>query len=145
MTTGPAFPLPAEETLGGLLGLEHLDMGEERATGRFEVAMRHKQPFGLVHGGTLAALAEGLTSEATFRAVGPDGFVAQGMSHNLSFLRPVLGGTVHAEARRLHRGRTTWVWDVDMTDDAGRLCAASRITIAVRPMPDEMKAQLGLA
>ena len=41
-------------------------------------------------------------------------------------------GTIHAEARRRHRGRTTWVWDVELTDDEGRLAALSRVTIAVR-------------
>jgi len=145
VTTDPGFPVPVEETLSGLLGFEHLEVGDERATARFEVDQRHKQPFGLVHGGTFAALAEGLASEATARAVGPEGMVAQGMSNNLNFLRPVFGGTVHAEARRLHRGRTSWVWDVDITDDDGRLCAASRLTIAVRPMPAELKARYGLA
>jgi 1,4-dihydroxy-2-naphthoyl-CoA hydrolase len=119
-------------------------VGEETARARFTVASRHKQPFGLVHGGTFAALAEGLASQATAEAVARDAMVAQGMSNNLSFLRPVFSGTVHAEARRRHRGRTTWVWDVDMTDDEGRLCCTSRVTVAVRPMPDELKAQLGL-
>nr|MDQ3934515.1 hotdog fold thioesterase [Actinomycetota bacterium] len=90
-------------------------------------------------------VAEGLTSDATAMAVGPDGMVAQGMAQNLNFLRPVFAGTVHAEARRRHRGRTTWVWDVEMTDDEGRLCAISRVTIAVRPMADELKAKFGLA
>jgi 1,4-dihydroxy-2-naphthoyl-CoA hydrolase len=44
----------------------------------------------------------------------------------------VTAGTVHAEATVRHRGRTTWVWDVDFTDDGGKLCASSRVTIAVR-------------
>jgi 1,4-dihydroxy-2-naphthoyl-CoA hydrolase len=145
VTTEPSWPVSPEETLSGILGIEHLEVGEELARARFEVASRHKQPFGLVHGGSYAAMAEGLASDATARAVAPDGFVAQGMSNNLSFLRPVFGGTVHAEARRRHRGRTTWVWDVDMTDDAGKLCCTSRVTIAVRPMPDELKKQLGLS
>ena len=139
------MPIPVEETLNGVLGFEHLESGPERATARFEVGTHHKQPFGLVHGGAFAALAEGLASEATARAVGPEGMVAQGMSNNLSFLRPVFGGTVHAEARRRHRGRTTWVWDVDITDDEGRLCCTARLTIAVRPMPEELKARFGLA
>ncbi len=57
-----------------------------------------------------------------------------GMSNNTSFLRPITEGTVHRRlAMRRHRGRTTWIWDVDMTDDSGRLCASSRVTIAVRP------------
>ena len=145
MTTGPSSFVYPEGTLGEVLGFEHLSSSEERATARFEVATKHRQPFGLVHGGVYAALAEGLASEATARAVARDGMTAQGMSNNLSFLRPVFGGTVHAEAIRRHRGRTTWVWDVDMTDDEGRLCATSRLTIAVRPMPEELKAQLGLA
>ena len=56
-----------------------------------------------------------------------------GLSNNTSFLRPVqTGSTVHADARALHRGRTTWLWDVEMRDDAGKLCATSRVTIAVR-------------
>jgi uncharacterized protein (TIGR00369 family) len=119
-------------------------VGEELATARFVVGSIHKQPFGLVHGGVYAALAEGLASEATMRAVRPEGMVAQGMANNLNFLRPVFGGTVHAEARRRHRGRTTWVWDVEITDENGKLCCTSRMTVAVRPMPDELKAQLGL-
>ena len=145
MSTEPTFPVAPEESLAGHLGIEHFEVGEEVARARFDVAHRHKQPFGLVHGGSLAALAEGLASDATARAVAPAGFVAQGMSNNLNFLRPIFSGTVHAEARRRHRGRTTWVWDVDMTDDDGRLCATSRMTIAVRPMPDELKQQLGIS
>lgn len=145
MPTEPTFPVDPAETLGGMLDFEHLDVGEEVAHARFEVARKHQQPFGLVHGGTYAALAEGLASDATARAVGPEGMTAMGMSNNLTFLRPVFGGTVNAEARRIHRGRSTWVWDVDLTDDAGKLCCTSRVTVAVRPMPDELKAQLGLA
>ena len=55
-----------------------------------------------------------------------------GQSNHTSFLRPMSEGTIHAVARRRHRGRTTWIWDVEMTDDEGRLCALSRVTIAVR-------------
>jgi uncharacterized protein (TIGR00369 family) len=56
-----------------------------------------------------------------------------GLSNSTSFLRPIGAGNIHALATRRHRGRTTWVWDVDMSDDEGRLCATSRVTIAVRP------------
>ena len=47
-------------------------------------------------------------------------------------MRPVTEGTVHVAGRPIHRGRTTWIWDVDFTDDDGRLCATSRVTMAVR-------------
>jgi uncharacterized protein (TIGR00369 family) len=65
----------------------------------------------------------------------PDGYIAVGMSNQTSFLRPIRHGTIHAEARRRHRGRTTWVWEVDFTDDDGKLCALTRVTMAVRPIP----------
>jgi uncharacterized protein (TIGR00369 family) len=96
-----------------------------------------KQPMGLVHGGVYASIAESITSLATGLAVMPGGDAAMGLSNQTSFLRPITEGTVHATARRRHRGRTTWMWDVEITDDAGHLCAVSRMTIAVRPMHDQ--------
>ena len=56
---------------------------------------------------------------ATALAVAPDGKQAMGLSNATSFMRPITEGTVHATARRIHRGRTTWIWDVEITDDAG--------------------------
>ena len=71
-----------------------------------------------------AAIAESLASLATAVAVMGEGFQAMGLSNQTSFMRPITQGTIHARAVRRHRGRTTWVWDVEITDDAGRLCAA---------------------
>jgi 1,4-dihydroxy-2-naphthoyl-CoA hydrolase len=122
-----------ERTFDALYGLEVLEIGAEHARGRVAVRDEVRQPFGLVHGGVYASIAESLTSMATHEAVQVDGLTAQGLSNQTSFLRPILEGTVHAEARRRHRGRTTWVWEVDITDDQGRLCALVRMTIAVRP------------
>ena len=65
-------------------------------------------------------------------AVQDGGRSAQGLSNQTSFLRPILEGTIHAAARARHRGRTTWVWEVEITDDQERLCALVRMTIAVR-------------
>jgi 1,4-dihydroxy-2-naphthoyl-CoA hydrolase len=131
----PPYAVPFERTLDGTLGFETLEVSAELARGRFPVEDRVKQPFGLVHGGVFAAIAESLCSQATFAAVAADGMMAQGLSNHTSFMRPILAGTVHVEARRRHRGRTTWVWEVDITDDEGRLCAVSRVTTAVRPPP----------
>ena len=66
-------------------------------------------------------------------AVEGDGMLAVGQSNSTTFLRPVTAGSVHAEGVPLHRGRTTWVWDVRFTDDDERLCAISRMTMAGRP------------
>jgi 1,4-dihydroxy-2-naphthoyl-CoA hydrolase len=131
----PGIPVPLERTLDGALGFEFLHVGEAEARARFTVEDRVKQPFGLVHGGAYAAIAESLCSAATYLGVASDGNIAVGLSNQTSFLRPVTDGNVHADARRRHRGRTTWIWDVDFTDDGDRLCAVSRVTLAVRPAP----------
>ena len=114
-----------------LYGLEVLTVSDEEITARVAVRDELKQPAGLVHGGVFASIAEAITSMATWLAVHDDGRTAQGLSNQTSFLRPILDGTIHACARRRHRGRTTWVWEVDITDDEGRLCALVRMTIAV--------------
>jgi 1,4-dihydroxy-2-naphthoyl-CoA hydrolase len=134
VTAGPPYAVALERTLDGTLGFEALEVSDSLARGQVPVEDRVKQPYGLVHGGVFAAIAESLCSQATFEAVAGDGMSAQGLSNHTSFLRPILSGTVHAEARRRHRGRTTWVWEVEITDDDGRLCALSRVTMAVRPV-----------
>ena len=133
MSDGPTFLVPLEQTLDGTLGFEVLEVGPESARSRAPVTNSLKQPFGLVHGGVYAAMAESLASQATAIAVYEDGNLAVGLSNHTSFMRPVIDGHVNAAARRVHRGSTTWVWEVELTDDAGRLCALSRVTMAVRP------------
>jgi 1,4-dihydroxy-2-naphthoyl-CoA hydrolase len=126
--------LPLQITgFDAIVGLEILSLGEEEATARVPVRDEIRQPAGLVHGGVYAAIAESLTSHATAQYV--DGRIAQALSSQTSFLRPLTGSTIHATARRRHRGRTTWVWEVDITDDEGRACALVRMTVAVRDAP----------
>jgi len=120
-----------EETLDGVLGFEVLEMGADHAKARFDVENKHRQPFGIVHGGVYATLAEGLCSGATYRQVMGDGKIAVGSSNHTSFLRPVSEGVVTADARAIHRGRTSWVWEVDFTNSDGKRCAVSRVTLAV--------------
>jgi uncharacterized protein (TIGR00369 family) len=132
--------VPLEQTFDALYGLQLIEMTEDIVRAEVEVADHHKQAMGLVHGGVFASIAESITSGATARAVFPTGHMAQGMSNQTNFLRPIVGGTIHATGRRRHRGRTTWVWEVDITDDQDRLCALVRMTIAVRPLPSEASA-----
>jgi 1,4-dihydroxy-2-naphthoyl-CoA hydrolase len=135
MTAGPTpedYLVPADRTLDAALGLVVDELTPEVARGHVEIADRTRQRWGIVHGGVYAALAELIASEATNRFVWEDDRIAMGLSNHTSFLRPVREGTVRAEARRRHRGATTWVWDVDLTDEQGRSCALSRVTVAVR-------------
>jgi uncharacterized protein (TIGR00369 family) len=116
-------------------GLEFLEFSETEVRAQVAVREEIKQPMGLVHGGLYASLAESMASLATAASVIEEGKLATGMSNSTSFLRPITDGLVHARAERLHRGRTTWVWDVTFSDDEGRTCAVTRMTIAVRPLP----------
>lgn len=128
------LPYAPEAGFDGIYGLVidavDLDAGEIRA--HVDVTDAVKQPAGLVHGGVFASIAESITSMGTWYAVQADGKTAQGLSNQTSFLRPILGGTIYAVARVRHRGRTTWVWEVEITDDEQRLCSLVRMTIAVR-------------
>lgn len=124
----------AEQGFAALIGMENVAQGEGGTlTATVPVRPELLQPWGLVHGGVYGAIAEGLASMGTFLAVSDQGMGAMGLSNNTSFLRPIAAGTIHTVARPLHRGRTTWLWDVECHDDEGRLCATTRMTIAVRP------------
>ena len=119
-----------------LYGLELLACSDTEVRAQVTVRDELKQPAGLVHGGVYASMAEAMASLATALGVAERGETAMGLSNMTSFLRPITAGVAHAHATRIHRGRTTWVWDVRFSDDADHTCAVTRMTIAVRPMPD---------
>ena len=140
---GAGMATPTAEQINGALqgfdrlyGLELLACSDTEVRARVAVRAELKQPAGLVHGGVYASMAESMASLATALAVLDRGEMAMGLSNSTSFLRPVTEGVVHAQATRVHRGRTTWVWDVRFSDDADHTCAVTRMTIAVRPRPD---------
>jgi uncharacterized protein (TIGR00369 family) len=128
----PQLPWRDLPGFDGLYGLQIQTLNDEEVRAEVTVRDELRQPAGLVHGGVFASIAESMTSMATWFAVKDLGQTAQGLSNQTSFLRPVVDGTIHAVARRRHRGRTTWVWEVEISDDAQRLCALVRMTIAVR-------------
>ena len=112
-----------------LYGLEIDAAAGDESRGRVPVSDAVRQPAGLVHGGVYASMAESLAVAGTQAATGR---AAIAHSSQTSFLRPITDGSVHAEGRPRHRGRSTWVWEFDITDGDGRLCALVRMTVAVR-------------
>jgi uncharacterized protein (TIGR00369 family) len=129
------LPFTADHGFDGLYGLTITKMSDGEVCGEVPVREALKQPAGLVHGGVYASIAESLASLGTAFAVLPAGKTAMGLANQTSFLRPITHGTIHAIASVLHRGRTTWVWEVDIRDDADRRCVVTRMTIAVRDHP----------
>ncbi|HPC84041.1 MAG TPA: hotdog fold thioesterase [Thermoanaerobaculaceae bacterium] len=96
---------------------------------------RHKQPEGFLHGGISALLAETAASFAAAAAVDLRASMIFGVDLNITHLRPLREGRLVATSRPLRRGRSTQVFAVDLTDEAGHLVAAARCTVAVRPRP----------
>jgi uncharacterized protein (TIGR00369 family) len=88
-----------------------------------------------MHGGVISSLVESICSRATALAVIPDGMAAMGQSITVNLLRPVTEGGAEVKAVARHRGRSSWVWDAEVVNDEGKLCALAQMTIAVRPRP----------
>jgi 1,4-dihydroxy-2-naphthoyl-CoA hydrolase len=126
------LPMRSRDGFDALYGLELLELSEELVRGRVEVRAELKQPAGLVHGGVYASIAESLASYGTAIGVIAEGKTAMGLSNQTSFLRPITTGVIDAQAIRKHRGRSTWVWEVEIYDQHARLCVLTRMTIAVR-------------
>jgi 1,4-dihydroxy-2-naphthoyl-CoA hydrolase len=118
-----------------LLGTEWLDDDPDHARVRIQMRDELRQPVGLLHGGVMSSLVESVCSRATALAVLDDGMMAVGQSISVSFIRPVTEGTAEVHAVARHRGRTGWVWDAEVINADGKLCALAQMTIAVRPLP----------
>jgi 1,4-dihydroxy-2-naphthoyl-CoA hydrolase len=131
MTDDPRDPL---SHFDALLGTEWLDDDPDHALVRLEMRDELRQPVGLLHGGVMSTLVESVCSRATALAVMGDGMMAMGQSIGVSFIRPITAGAAEVHAKARHRGRTTWVWDAEVLDDDGKLCALAQMTIAVRPL-----------
>jgi 1,4-dihydroxy-2-naphthoyl-CoA hydrolase len=135
VASSPDISKAGQDGPGVAFGLVYGEVTAERVEASVPVEPPVQQPFGLVHGGVYSIIAESICSSATAVAVASQGKIAMGMSNSATFLRPITEGTVHAVATRRHAGRTTWVWDVDFTDDNGKLAAIVRMTVAVREAP----------
>jgi uncharacterized protein (TIGR00369 family) len=119
-----------EGTLMQRLGIELLEATSDRVVATMPVA-GNVQPFGVLHGGATAALCETVASVGAALAAGAER-VALGMEINVNHLRSVTDGHVTATGVPTHTGKTTTVWDVRVQDDAERLTAVARVTLAIR-------------
>ena len=120
----------SEGTLMQPLGIAFTEIGPDYLRGTMPVDARTRQPYGLLHGGASAALAETLGSTAAGMCVG-EGEGVVGIEINANHLRGVREGTVTGTARPLHVGRSTQVWEIRIEDEAGQLVCISRLTLAV--------------
>ncbi len=112
------------------LGIVFTEVGEDYLCATMPVDQRTLQPFGLLHGGASVALAETLGSVGAGLVVGT-GKACVGLDINANHTRGMRDGTVTGRALPKHLGRSTHVWQIDITDEQGRLVCTSRLTMAI--------------
>jgi uncharacterized protein (TIGR00369 family) len=117
-----------------LLDVEVLEAGSTRVVLRLPVTWKVHQPYGILHGGVSALLAESAASLGAALAAGPDRQVV-GIEINASHLRSVRDGHLTATATPLRAGRTVQVWSISLTDDEERVICQARCTLAVLGVP----------
>lgn len=117
--------------LAGVIGIEFKVLERDKIVATMPVDERTRQPFGLLHGGASAALAETVASIGAFLNIDGEKQAAVGVELNANHLRPKTDGLVTATATPLHRGRRTHVWDIRIVDEEDRLVCASRCTLAI--------------
>jgi uncharacterized protein (TIGR00369 family) len=129
-------PRVSRSHFDSLIGTEWLSDDPDDARARVQMRDELRQPVGLLHGGVMSAVVESVCSRATALAVLGEEKMALGQSISVSFIRPVTEGAAEIHAKVRHRGRTGWVWDAEVLNDDGKLCALAQMTIAVRPIPE---------
>ncbi len=117
-------------TMVGHIGIEFTAVGDDYLEARMPVDTRTLQPFGLLHGGASAALAETLGSVGAFHCI-EEGKVCVGLEINANHIRAARKGWVTGRATPLHLGRTTHVWEIRISDEKNNLVCVSRLTLAI--------------
>jgi uncharacterized protein (TIGR00369 family) len=118
-------------TLSEHLGIELKEVSKEKVVATMPVERRVHQPFGLLHGGASVVLAETVASIGAWMHAHEAGKAAVGLEINANHLRGKRDGVVTATATPLHLGRATHVWEIRLTDEAGKLVCISRCTMAL--------------
>jgi 1,4-dihydroxy-2-naphthoyl-CoA hydrolase len=126
-----------KNTMFGVLGMRLTELTPDRVVATMPVNSATRQYFGVLHGGASVALAETVASVGTYHQIDQETQVAVGMEINANHLRSKKDGIVTATATPFHKGRTTMVWDIRITDEDNRLICISRCTVAIVPKQKE--------
>lgn len=118
------------DTLVEHLGIEYCDFDDNSLSAMMPVDGRTHQPLGMLHGGASVVLAETLGSLAANMCV-DEGKYCVGLDINANHVRAVRSGLVKGTAKPVHLGATTQVWQIEITEERGRLVCTSRLTMAV--------------
>ena len=120
-----------DNTMTEQIGIEITDFGDDFICGRMPVDHRTVQPFGLLHGGASATLAETLGSIAGGLKVDRELQPVVGVEINCNHLRSAKNGWVYGKATPVKIGRKIQVWNIEIKNDDEKLVCVSRLTLAV--------------
>ncbi len=123
-------------TLMQTLDIEYIDLGENWLMARMPVTPKVYQPDGILHGGATVALAESVASAASYIFVDAQKFFVRGIEISANHLRSISEGFVFARATLIHKGRTTQLWEIRVTDDEGRMISLCKLTTIALPKSD---------
>lgn len=117
------------------LGIQFTEVGDDYLIATMPVNDNTRQPYGLLHGGASAALAETVGSVAASLCIDKEKYICVGLEINCNHIRGKKDGMVTARATALHTGATTHVWEIKINDERGKLVCISRLTMAILKKP----------
>jgi uncharacterized protein (TIGR00369 family) len=122
------FNKKCKNTLMETLDIEFVDLGVDFLTAKMPVSPRVHQPYGQLHGGATAALAESVGSAASNFFIDNESQFINGIQLSINHIKSKREGVVFATAKNIHKGRSTHLWEVVVTDEGGQLIAIAKMT-----------------
>ena len=123
-----------KNTIVEWLGIQITEVGDDFLSGTMPADTRTFQPYGVVHGGANVVLAETLGSIAGAHVIDMSTTKCLGQDVNATHLRPVSSGLVLGTAKPIHLGRRSHVWEIRLTNEAGKLTCISKLTLVILPL-----------
>ncbi|PCE63891.1 thioesterase [Sediminicola luteus] len=120
-------------TLMETLEIKYTDIGEDYVVASMPVNPRVHQPDGVLHGGAMVALAESVGSVASFLFVDGSKYMVRGIEISANHVKSIREGMVYAKAKVVHKGRTTQLWEIRLTDEAENLISICKLTTLALP------------
>ncbi len=123
-------------TLMETLNIKYVEVGDDYVVAQMPVNSSVHQPMGLLHGGATAALAESTGSAASYLFTDLSKYEVRGIEITANHIKSKKDGIVTATARPIHRGKTTHLWEVKVTDEVGDLISICKLTMIILPKKD---------
>ena len=120
-----------KNTLMDTLDIEFIDIGEDFLVAKMPVTSKVYQPDGVLHGGATVALAESVGSAVSYMSVDYMNKTVRGIVISANHLKSVKDGFIYARATPLHKGRSTQLWEIKITDDDNNLISHCKLSTMV--------------